>query len=209
MLASRFILSAVAVGVLALSPAQAAEMKTPLTAAPGAYTLDPRHTTVFWQVNHLGFSNFVGSFTKVEASMNYDPVEPSKSTLKVTIDPASLYTNVDGFAKELTSGGGWIDASKGPITFNSTKVIKTAETSGLVEGDLTLNGVTKHEVMKVVFVGAGKNDFAKANAIGFSGSMIIKRSDFGVDKMVPMVSDTVNILVETEFQQKISESATQ
>ena len=206
---SRLILPAFTLGLLAISPVQAAEMKSPAQAAAGAYTLDSRHTTVAWQVSHLGFSNFMGSFATTEGTLNYDPVDVTKSNVKITIKPDSLYTNVEGFAKELTSGGGWIDAAKGPIVFTSTKVTKLTDTTGTVDGQLTLNGVTKPVSLAVTFVGAGKNDFAKANAIGFSATTTIKRSEFDAGKMVPMVGDEVAIHIETEFQQKIPESAKQ
>lgn len=206
---SRTALSTAALAVIAFAPAHAEVSKDPSKAAAGAYTLDTRHTNVSWTVSHLGFSNFVGTFEKAEGTLNYDPVDPTKSVLKVTIDTNSLHTNVDGFAKELTAGAGWIDAAKGPVTFTSTKVTKTGEITGTVEGDLTLNGVTKPATLAVTFVGAGKNDFAQANAIGFSATTTIKRSDFGVDKLVPAISDDVTIRIETEFLQKLAAPAKQ
>lgn len=204
----RSLLPVVALSILAAGSAHAAASKDPAAAAPGAYELDTRHTSVIWKVGHLGFSNFVGRFDQAQGTLNYDPVDPTKSTVKVTIDPASMYTNVPDFAKELT-GPEWVDAAKGPITFTSTKVTKTGPTTGTVAGDLTLNGVTKPVVLDVTFVGGGVNDFAKANAIGFSGKTTIKRSDFGVTKLVPMVTDEVEVGIETEFLQKTPASANQ
>lgn len=205
----RPVLSAVALAVLTFAPAHAEVSTDPAKAVGGVYNLDTRHTNVSWTVSHLGFSHFVGTFEKAEGTLTYDPVDPTKSVLKVTIDTNSLHTNVDGFAKELTAGAGWIDAAKGPITFNSTKVTKTGPTTGTVEGDLTLNGITKPATLAVTFVGGGANDFAQAHAIGFSATTTIKRSEFGVDKLVPAVSDEVGIRIETEFLQKFAAPAKQ
>lgn len=205
----RPLLSAAALAVLAVSPVHAEASKDPSKAAPGLYNLDSRHTNVSWTVSHLGFSNFVGTFEKAEGTLDFNTTDPTKSVLKVTIDPNSLHTNVDGFAKELTGGDEWIDAAKGPITFNSTKVTKTGATTGKVEGDLTLNGVTKPVTLDVTFVGAGRNDFAQANAMGFSATTTLKRSEFGVTKLVPAISDDVTIRIETEFLQKVAAATNQ
>jgi len=197
-------------GLSVITPAVAQEVITdPAKAQAGVYELDPRHTNVSWKVSHLGFSNFVGTFEQAGGTLDFKPDDPTKSTLKVTIDPATLHTNVEGFAKELIAGGGWIDAAKGPITFVSTSAAKTSETTGTLTGDLTLNGVTKPVTFDVAFVGAGKNGFANAHAIGFSGKTTIKRSEFGVDKYVPTVGDDVTIMVESEFLQKMPEAAKQ
>lgn len=202
MLSTRFLLSAIVLGLLASGPAHAAASNDPAKQAPGEYQLDPRHTSVLWKVNHLGFSNFVGRFDKTEGTLNYDPATPGKSTVKVSIDPHSLYTNVDGFAKELT-GPDWIDAAKGPITFTSSEITTTGPLTGKIAGDLTLNGVTKPVVLDATFVGGGTNDFAQSHALGFSGKTTIKRSDFGITKLLPVIGDDVEIMIETEFQQKI------
>lgn len=192
----------VAVIAMAVSiPCRAEGLADPATAAPGVYELDPRHTSVIWKVSHLGFSYFVGRFDTASGQLDYNPANPVKSTVKVTIDPLSLYTNVPDFAKELT-GPDWLNAAKGPITFVSTEATLTGGTAGTVSGDLTLNGVTRKVTFEVGFIGAGHNDFAQAEAIGFSGKTTIKRSDFGITKLIPAVGDEVLIEFESEFLQK-------
>ena len=202
MLSTRFMLPVIVLGLLAAGPVHPAASKDPTKQASGIYQLDSRHTSVLWKLSHLGFSNFVGRFDKAEGTLNYDPVTPSKSTVKISVDPHSLYTNVEGFAKELT-GADWINAAKGPITFTSTQVATTGPTTGTITGDLTLNGIKKPVVLDVAFVGGGTNDFAQAHALGFSGKTTIKRSDFGITKLLPAVGDDVEIMIETEFLQKI------
>jgi polyisoprenoid-binding protein YceI len=200
MLFTRSLLSAAALAVIAFSPvsAQAEVITDPTKAAAGVYTMDARHTNIIWTVSHLGFSNFIGRFDTAEGTLNYDPADPTKSTLKVTVDPNSISTNVPDFAKDL-AGPEWINAQKGPITFVSTGATKTTATTGKLTGDLTLNGVTKPVTFDVTYVGAGDNPFSKAPVIGFSGKTTIKRSDFGIVKYVPNIGDEVAIQVESEF----------
>lgn len=204
MLSTRTLLSAAALAVLAFSPALAAPAAPvaspadPSKAPAGVYKIDSRHTNVIWTISHMGFSNFIGRFDKTEGELNYDPADPTKSTLKVTIDPNSISTNVPDFAKEL-AGPEWINAGKGPITFVSTGAQKTSPTTGKLTGDLTLNGVTKPATFDVTFVGAGDNPMSKAPVIGFSGKTVIKRSEFGITKYVGMIGDDVTVQVESEM----------
>jgi polyisoprenoid-binding protein YceI len=73
-----------------------------------------------------------------------------------------------------------------------------------VTGDLTLKGVTKPVTLDVTF--AGETDarpFAKAPAIGFSAIGTFKRSEFGLDDLLPStVGDAVHVQIESDFNQK-------
>jgi len=164
--------------------------------------LDPTHASVTLKLSHMGFSQYTMRFTKIEASFDYDPVKPETSAISVRIDPASLETGDSKFNAELT-GDGWLEAGKYPdIKFVSTGVDVGDGTHGTVTGNLTFHGVTKPVTLNVTFngVGAGMNPMAVKT--GFSGTAMIKRSDFGVSKYVPLVGDDVTVLIETEFDRK-------
>ena len=68
-------------------------------------------------------------------------------------------------------------------------------------GDLTLGGVTKPITLDVTFNGAGK-DMMGAMRSGFSASTVIKRSEFGLTKYVPVIGDDVALAIEVEFVKK-------
>jgi polyisoprenoid-binding protein YceI len=73
-----------------------------------------------------------------------------------------------------------------------------------VTGDLTLKGVTKPVTLDVTF--AGETDarpFAKAPAIGFFAIGTFKRSEFGLDDLLPsIVGDELNVQIEGDFIKK-------
>jgi polyisoprenoid-binding protein YceI len=73
-------------------------------------------------------------------------------------------------------------------------------TSATVAGNLTLNGVTKPVSIAAHFVGAGKNIMSGKETVGFEGTTTIKRSDFGVNGVLPFVSDEVKLNITIAFE---------
>lgn len=181
---------------LALSAALAL-VTAPVFAA--SYTLDPGHTQVVFSWNHFGYSNPVAQFGKVEGTLEFDQADPTKSNVSVKIAMASVNSNVPKLDEHLQKDE-YFDAAKFPdATFKSTKVEKGAAADKLkVTGDLTLHGVTKPVVLDVTINKVGEHPMRKAPAAGFDASTTIKRSDFGIGKYVPMVSDDIKIHITSE-----------
>lgn len=174
----------------------------------GAYKTDPSHTSLTFQVNHLGFSTYTAGFDKVEADLTIDPKDPATATLKASIPLVSLDLPAPpkGFVEELT-GPNFLNAAKTPVmTFLSTTVKVTGPAEADVTGDLTLNGVTKPVTMSVAYNGGWEgippDPFAR---IGFSAHGVLKRSEFGIAYGIPSagnpmgVGDEVKFAIETEM----------
>lgn len=187
-LASLFAASALALA-FAAAPSFAAD----------TYKLDPNHTAVVFEYLHGGFSHMTGKFMNADGSVTLDQDNPANSSVQVTFAIDGVNTGVPGLDAHLKSPD-FFDAAKFPTaTFKSTHVdvIPAADggkpTQAKVTGDLTIHGVTKSEVLDVTL-----NKLDDSGKAGFSATTTIKRSDFGVDKFVPMVSDDIQISVETE-----------
>lgn len=173
-----------------------------LAAAPvfaATYTLDPGHTQVVYSWNHFGFSNPTAQFGKVEGTLDYDQADPTKASVKVTIDLGSVNSNVVKLDEHLEKED-FFDAAKYPrATFTSTKVEKGATPDTLkVTGDLDLHGVTRPVVLDVTVNKVGEHAMLKAPAAGFDATTTIKRSEWGIAKYAPMVSDDIKIQITTE-----------
>lgn len=187
-----------------------AQAVTPLAEMPaGVYELDDTHASLTWKVNHLGLSNYTARFTKLDAELNFDPKDPTKSTLTASVDPTSIKTDFPkpeekNFDEKLIKGEEWFNAMKFPtITFKSTKLTKTGEKTGKLTGDLTFLGVTKPLTLDVTFNGAyAKAPFSNKPALGFSAVGTLKRSDWGFKTYVPQIGDSVELLLEVEFLKK-------
>ena len=167
-------------------------------ADPVRYDLDPNHTQVEFSWNHFGFSNITGRFDKVEGNFQFDPADPTRSSIDVTIPIASIDTGV-GALDEHLQGADFFDAAQFPVaTFNSSKVERVDADSLKVSGDLTIHGVSKPAVLDVTINKIGEHPMAGRAAAGFDAKTTIKRSDFGINKYVPNVSDDIVIAITSE-----------
>ena len=168
----------------------------------GRYAVEPNHAKVLFSLSHLGFSTWYGEFGEASGWLNLDPKSLAASSLDVSVPVASVNTNNAKLDGELKSAD-WFDAAKFPaMTFHSTKIIRTGADTADVTGDLTLHGVTHREVLHARFNHAGVNMMDKAYTVGFEVSGVIKRSDFGVSKYVPVVGDEVTLIISAPFEKK-------
>lgn len=174
------------------------------TVTAGTYKLDKTHAGVNFRIDHLGFSNFIGRFEDIDGTATVNPADLSKSGVVITIETDSVDTNVDKLDDHLEAADFFDSKKFKAITFTSTKIEVTGTTPegksiGKVHGMLSLRGVTKPVVLDVVFNGHGVSPFGGNERIGFDGTTTIKRSDFGMGSMVPMVGDNVQIQFAVEF----------
>jgi polyisoprenoid-binding protein YceI len=107
----------------------------------------------------------------------------------------------DTFDQEISESDAYFNSAAFPaITFKSTEVTTTGHNTGTVTGDLTFRGVTKPVTLDVLYNGTASFPWAPDQPkIGFSATGSLKRSDFGMDILVPSVSDEVDLLIEVEF----------
>lgn len=169
-------------------------------AAPQAYNIDQNHTQIVFSYNHMGFSNQTGQFHKLTGELAYDAADPAKSSVSVTIPVESIQTGVPDLDEHLKSPD-FFDAAKFPtITFKSSKIEKTGADSLKVDGDLTIHGVTKPASLTVKVLKTGEHPMKKVPALGLEINTTIKRSEFGVSKYVPNVSDEIGIRIGMEAQ---------
>ena len=173
----------------------------PSDVAAGTYTIDPSHTQVAFSVSHMGISPFAGTFSGGSGTLTIDPAKPTAATVSVIIPTASVQTSSAKLTEELNSAD-WLDTAKFPTaTFKSTAV-RTMGGGAEIEGLLTLHGVTKPVTLRARFFGAATNPMSKKPSVGFLGRIAIKRSDFGVTKYVPLVSDETVLVVNAAFEKK-------
>ena len=188
---SRLVL--VLTAALALTASAAAQATT--------WQIDPNHTAAQFSVRHLGISTVRGAFTKVSGSVTYDPTNPGKTVIDVTIDANSVDTRVERRDNDLRSPN-FFDAAKFPtLTFKS----KHTEANGAgrlkVTGDLTIHGVTKEVVLEVEGPSEPMKDPRGNQHMGASASTKINRQDFGVSADKGMVGDDISIMIDVELIQ--------
>ena len=181
--------------------------KNPAAITGGTYTVDPHHTLVEWSVDHLGFTPYFGIFGDVAGTLTLDPKNPKAAKVDVTIPVAKVTTASAGLTQHLLKAP---EAGKKPDFFGpapaDARFVSTAVTvsgqTAKITGNLTLNGVTKPVTLDASFYGAGKAPAmmgGKEN-VGFTATGTIKRSEFGIGFIVPLVSDEVKLKIVAAFQ---------
>ena len=171
-------------------------------AAPVSYDMDPGHTMVLAQWNHFGFSNPTANFGIDKGTIIYDEKAPAKSSVEVSMPLNLLSSFSDKFNAHLKSAD-FFEAEVFPTaTFKSTGVKVKGPNKLEVTGNLTIKNNTKPVKLDVTLNKKGVNPMNKKQGIGFDATTTIKRSDFGVGKYVPNVSDEVKLRITTEAYAK-------
>jgi polyisoprenoid-binding protein YceI len=170
------------------------------------YVIDKTATYVGFSWSHLGLTNQQGRFNDVSGTVNFDPARPEDGTVDVTISTASVQTGVDALDKHLRTPDFFDSANHRTMSFKSNGVQKTGDKTGLVTGELTILGVAKPVVLDVTWVFTGEHPWGAINAAykgrtvsAFSARALIKRSDWGMTRGAPLMSDEINITIESEM----------
>lgn len=167
-------------------------------AAPVTYTIDPAHTDVVAQWNHLGFSNPIAHFGQVEGTITYDADNVAASSVEVILPLAGLSSHVKAFDDHLKSDD-FFDAAKFPqATFKSTAVESAGEGKLKITGDLTIKDITKAVVLDATINKIGSHPMTSQPAAGFDAVTTLKRTDFDLGMNAPHVSDEVQLRITTE-----------
>jgi polyisoprenoid-binding protein YceI len=183
------VLSALAIGLLTAGQAFAAD----------TYKIDPVHSTAIFRISHLGASFIYGRFDDVEGTFTVDEQKPDDVMFDVSIKADSIDTNAAARDKHLKSADFFSVNEFPTLTFKSTSVKADGDKKYDVTGDLTIHGVTKSVTATVDFVGTADGTKMKMGfRAGYEAHLTIKRSDFGMDKLVGPVGDEVQLTVSLE-----------
>ncbi len=167
----------------------------------GTYVLDPAHTRIGFVARHAMVTKVRGQFTDFEGSGVVDASDFTKSTVTVTIQAASIDTRNEQRDTHLRSNDFLAMEEYPQITFTSTGIQQTGPTSVELTGDLTVRGVTNAVTIPFEFEGAATDPFGNLR-VGFEGSVVVNRKDYGVTWNVALetggvlVSDKVTLEFE-------------
>ncbi len=161
------------------------------------YTIDSRHTWPVFEVNHLGFSTQRGRFNKSSGKITLDTAA-KKGSVELVIETASLDMGLDKWDEHMKSDEFFNVAQFPTMRFVSDKLVFDGDKVVAAEGSFTLLGVTKPLTLTVSNFRCAPHPMVKKPACGADISATLKRSDFGMAKFVPAVSDEVKITSPVE-----------
>jgi len=162
------------------------------------YMLDASHSQIVFSYDHLGFSTTWGMFSGFEGEIMFDQANPAASSVSVSMPVKSMLTGWEGRFQHFMSKDFFDAADDEMVSFASTGIEVTGETTAKITGDLTLNGVTKPVVLDAVLNKTGDHPMANKPWAGFSATTSVLRSDFGLGMFAPYVSDKVAIQISIE-----------
>lgn len=143
----------------------------------GTWHLDPSHSEVQFSVRHMMISKVRGTFG-VKSATIYAPENPLDARVEASVDVASIDTKDEGRDQHLRSAD-FFDVENHPtMQFRSTGV-RIQNGDMLVDGDLTIRGVTKPATFTLEFGGFGTDPWGNYKA-GATAKSVINREDFGL-----------------------------
>jgi polyisoprenoid-binding protein YceI len=169
---------------------------------PGTYTIDPSHSHAGFVVRHLMVSKVRGSFSGVTGTVEVAD-DVAASSVTVEIDPTTVDTRDEGRDEHLRSGDFFGTDEHPTITYNSTGLRKDG-TDWVLDGDLTIRGITNPVRLDVEFLGGATDPWGGAR-LGFTAAGEVDREAFGItwnqtlESGGVLVGKKVNLEIEVEL----------
>jgi polyisoprenoid-binding protein YceI len=167
----------------------------------GTWSIDSTHTDVGFSVRHMMVSKVRGTFHGVEGTITTTD-DPLASSVDVSVDLASIDTGNSQRDDHIRSADFFDSESNRTMTYRSSRVRRDGE-DFILDGDLTLKGVTKPVHLKLELNGFAKDPWGGTRA-GFSASGEVSRNDFGLSWNTALegggvlVGDRIQIQIEVE-----------
>ena len=173
-----------------------------IATAASTFTIDKTHSEVGFQVRHL-LTKVRGHFTDFTGTVQFDPAKAAASSLRFSINTASIDTGTPDRDAHLRSDDFFSVAKFPVITFTSSTVTKKSDELFDVEGTLTIRDTKKVITLPVTFLGTATDPWGKSRA-GFETELTINRKDFGLNWNAALeaggflVGDEVKISVQAQ-----------
>jgi polyisoprenoid-binding protein YceI len=165
------------------------------------YPIDMNHSNVGFTVPIMGgLSKVKGKFSDVTINLINDEKDITKSSVNVSIKTTSIDTGIEGRDKHLRTAD-FFDVEKFPeITFQSSSIEKKGKQL-IAHGTLTMHGVAKEIALPFTVTGVTENADKTKKNVGYSGSVVLNRRDYGINYTHKTVPDFIgdNITVEIDL----------
>jgi polyisoprenoid-binding protein YceI len=172
------------------------------------WEIDPKHSIVEVAAKHMMLATVKARFKILSAVLEFDPDDPSGSSVEASIDAASVDTGIPERDAHLRSPD-FLDIERFPhITFRSTRVEQPDPRRGRVIGDLTIRDVTREVELGVKYVGRGKSPYGE-DVVAFSATTAIDRRRFGITWNQALEAGGVLVSHELRIDIEVEAKATQ
>jgi polyisoprenoid-binding protein YceI len=154
---------------------------TTATVVPaGTWEVDPAHSSVEFEIRHLGLATVKGRAPVVTGTIEGGE-QPS---IRGVVDVSSITTFDETRDGHLQSPDFFDSARHPELTFASIAVLMDGEEL-MVDGELTIKGATKPVTLRGRFAGAGSDPWGN-DRIGVDLATTIDRTEWGIDWNAPL-----------------------
>ena len=175
-----------------------------LSAQTTKWTSDKPHTSVKFEVQHLGIAIVAGQFMEFDGIMATDKDDFTDAKISFTVQTKSVNTNVDMRDQDLRSAR-FFDVERYPqMTFKSTAFERQGSGKYILTGYLTIKDVTKLVKFDVAYHATIKDPWGNTRT-GFRARLTINRFDYHISydeksaENVLHVAPDVKIIIDTEL----------
>lgn len=166
------------------------------SAAATEYTIDSARTVVWFEMHGFG-NRQQGKFDGIEGTVVLDP-EANGGRVDIVIDARSLEANSE-VVERMARGPAMLNVGvHRQIAYSAQRVRFVGGEPALIEGELTMLGVTRVVPLAVTSYGCTNEATSGAQRCSLVATATFKRSDFGMTRYRALASDDVKLAIQAE-----------
>jgi polyisoprenoid-binding protein YceI len=144
-----------------------------------SWVIDTAHTNINFTVSHMVISEVTGTFKEFQGTVSSSNDDFSDAQIDVTINAKSINTENNDRDNHLRSADFFDAENHSVLSFKSTGVEASGNGKLLINGDLTLRGITKPVSLETKFKGKAVNPWGQLVA-AFKATTVINRKEWGL-----------------------------
>lgn len=169
---------------------------SPTARAQDVFDLDNTHSSIIFSISHLNISYTYGRFNRCSGVISINNDNPASSKFRFTIDANSIDTASPDRDNHLKSED-FLNVEQFPTIEFVSQRVDVDKQNYTVTGKMKLHGQEREVTIPLQLLGVGKGMQGEIR-MGMIGKFTIKRSEFGMDKMMQAVGDDVAITFSFE-----------
>lgn len=174
----------------------------PATMLAQTWKNDPPHSRMEFNISHNLISELGGVFNDFTITAQGAETNFSDASIEVVVKTASIDTQVEQRDKHLRSPDFFNVDQYPDMRFKSKNVRQIDGNTYLLQGDLSINGVTKPVDFIMLHTGSFEKDGKITSGLRVSGSILRSDYNLGSDFPIAMIGDEVRLRVNAEMQKQ-------
>ncbi|CAM2884340.1 polyisoprenoid-binding protein [Chryseobacterium flavum] len=147
--------------------------------AQGTWAIDPMHSSVNFNIKHMGISFVQGRFDKFSGTVTTKSSNLENAAFDVTVESETVNTGVEMRDKHLKGDDFFAAGTYPSILLGGATISKDKNGLYMLKAKLTIKDVQKEVLVPVTFGGITKNKDGK-EVMGLQAKFTINRLDYNI-----------------------------